>query len=173
MEENINLVDKEGNRLGSIEKLEAHQKGKLHEAFSIFIFNSQKELLLQKRASNKYHSGGLWTNTCCGHPRFNEKLDEAAKRRLYEEMGIICNLRKIFSFTYNVKLPNDLIEYEFDYVFMGYADVEPQINRNEAEDYKWVKMNDLLLDIVQFPNSYTHWLKEILKNSNFVHSFNS
>ena len=111
------LVDVYDNQVGVLPKLEAHQKGLLHRAFSVFIFNSKYELLLQKRASSKYHSGGLWTNTCCSHPREGEEILDAAKRRLIEEMGIDTSLRKVHDFIYKAELDNDLTEHEFDHVF--------------------------------------------------------
>lgn len=146
----------------------AHEAGKLHEAFSIFVFNSKGEVLLQKRAAHKYHSGGLWTNTCCGHARFGEDLPVAAKRRLNEEMGITCELRELFSFIYKVNLPNGLIEHELDHVFTALYDAEPLINPEEAEDYAWVKIADFLRDIAERPERYTYWLKEIVKHTEFL-----
>ena len=114
--EKVILVDENDNQVGLMPKLEAHQKGLLHRAFSIFIFNSKYELLLQKRASSKYHSGGLWTNTCCSHPREGEDILDAAKRRLFEEMGIETSLRKVHDFIYKAELDNDLTEHEFDQI---------------------------------------------------------
>ena len=114
--EKVILVDENDNQVGVMPKLEAHQKGLLHRAFSVFIFNSKYELLLQKRASSKYHSGGLWTNTCCSHPREGEEILDAAKRRLIEEMGIDTSLRKVHDFIYKAELDNDLTEHEFDHV---------------------------------------------------------
>lgn len=173
MKEIINLVDNNGNRTGFINKLDAHFKGKLHEAFSIFVFNKNYELLLQKRAKKKYHSGGLWSNTCCGHPMANEHLDIATHRRLKEEMGFDCELNKIFSFTYNVKLSNLLTEYEFDYVFIGRTDTPVIIpNPNEFSDYKWLKLNDLKKNLQTNPQEYTEWLKIILNNKTFNNKIN-
>ena len=117
--ESVILVDEKDNQVGLMPKLEAHQKGLLHRAFSVFIFNSDYELLLQKRAFSKYHSGGLWTNTCCSHPRDGEDTIDAANRRLYEEMGIETSLRKVFDFIYKAELDNNLTENEFDHVFYG------------------------------------------------------
>ena len=121
-EEKVILVDKNDNQVGLMPKLEAHEKGVLHRAFSIFIFNSKYELLLQKRASSKYHSGGLWTNTCCSHPREGEDTLDAANRRLDEEMGIKTSLRKVYDFIYKAELDNQLTEHEFDHVFYGVFD---------------------------------------------------
>ena len=154
IKENVVLVDTNDNKLGLMEKLEAHRKGLLHRAFSIFVFNSRYELLLQKRASSKYHSGGLWTNTCCSHPREGEDTLDAANRRLDEEMGIKTSLRKVYDFIYKAELDNQLTEHEFDHVFYGVCDNDPILNKDEAEDFKWVDMETLNNDIITV--SYTH-----------------
>lgn len=161
MKNEIVLVDKKDNQIGVGEKLKAHQQGRLHRAFSIFIFNSKGKMLLQKRAKSKYHSGGLWTNTCCSHPRPNKNLKSEAKRRLKEEMGFICDLKEIFSFIYRAKLGN-FIEYEFDHVFVGKFDGKPKINQEEAEDWKWINKKELKQDLKENPKKYTHWFKLIL-----------
>jgi isopentenyl-diphosphate delta-isomerase len=140
-------------------KLEAHEKGILHRAFSIFIFNSRYELLLQKRASSKYHSGGLWTNTCCSHPKEGEDTLDAANRRLDEEMGIKTSLRKVYDFIYKAELDNQLTEHEFDHVFYGVSDNNPILNKDEAEDFKWVDMETLNNDIIKNEDNYTVWFK--------------
>ena len=158
-EDNVILVDKNDNQVGLMPKLEAHQKGVLHRAFSIFIFNNKYELLLQKRASSKYHSGGLWTNTCCSHPRENEDILDAANRRLIEEMGIETSLRKVYEFTYKAELDNDLIEHEFDHVFYGVYNEDPSINKDEAEGFKWIDMDSLNEDIKTNGDIYTVWFK--------------
>ena len=158
-EEKVILVDKNDNQVGLMPKLEAHEKGLLHRAFSIFIFNSRYELLLQKRASSKYHSGGLWTNTCCSHPREGEDTLDAANRRLYEEMGIKTSLRKVYDFIYKAKLDNQLTEHEFDHVFYGVCDSDPKLNKDEAEDFKWVDMETLNNDIIKNEDNYTVWFK--------------
>ena len=157
--ENVILVDEKDNQVGLMPKLEAHQKGLLHRAFSVFIFNSDYKLLLQKRASSKYHSGGLWTNTCCSHPRDGEDIIDAANRRLNEEMGIKTSLRKVFDFIYTAELDNNLIENEFDHVFYGVYDIDPIINKEEAEDFKWVDMETLKNDIENNKDQYTVWFK--------------
>ena len=157
--ENVILVDEKDNQVGLMPKLEAHQKGLLHRAFSVFIFNSDYKLLLQKRASSKYHSGGLWTNTCCSHPRDGEDIIDAANRRLNEEMGIKTSLRKVFDFIYTAELDNNLIENEFDHVFYGVYDIDPIINNDEAEDFKWVDMETLKNDIENNKDQYTVWFK--------------
>ena len=158
-EEKVILVDKNDNQVGLMPKLEAHEKGVLHRAFSIFIFNSKYELLLQKRASSKYHSGGLWTNTCCSHPREGEDTLDAANRRLDEEMGIKVSLRKVYDFIYKAELDNQLTEHEFDHVFYGVFDKDPILNKDEAEDFKWVDMETLNNDIIKNEDNYTVWFK--------------
>lgn len=158
-EEKVILVDKNDNQVGLMPKLEAHEKGVLHRAFSIFIFNSKYELLLQKRASSKYHSGGLWTNTCCSHPREGEDILDAANRRLDEEMGIKTSLRKVYDFIYKAELDNQLTEHEFDHVFYGVFDNDPTLNKDEAEDFKWVDMETLNNDIIKNEDNYTVWFK--------------
>ncbi len=158
-EEKVILVDKNDNQVGLMPKLEAHEKGVLHRAFSIFIFNSKYELLLQKRASSKYHSGGLWTNTCCSHPREGEDILDAANRRLDEEMGITTSLRKVYDFIYKAELDNQLTEHEFDHVFYGVFDNDPILNKDEAEDFKWVDMETLNNDIIKNEDNYTVWFK--------------
>jgi len=157
------VVDQKDNQIGTEEKLSVHQKGQLHRAFSILIFNSQGEMLLQKRASSKYHSGGLWTNACCSHPRAGEDLLSSANIRLKEEMGFTAELKEVFSFIYMVKL-GDLFEHEFDHVFIGKFGKEPKPNQEEAEDWKWIKINDLKKDILEHPDNYTYWFKLILNN---------
>ena len=157
--EQVILVNKFDEPQGSMEKMEAHQKGLLHRAFSIFIFNSKNELLLQQRAKDKYHSAGLWTNTCCSHPRLGESNIEAAKRRLREEMGMECVLTEAFSFIYKAPLENGLIENEFDYVFFGISDDLPIVNPNEVQCYRYVNLKVLQNDISKRPQLYTSWLK--------------
>ena len=158
-EDKVILVDKNDNQVGLMPKLEAHEKGVLHRAFSIFIFNSKYELLLQKRASSKYHSGGLWTNTCCSHPREGEDTLDAANRRLDEEMGIKTSLRKVYDFIYKAELDNQLTEHEFDHVFYGVCDRDPKLNKDEAEDFKWIDMETLNNDIIKNEDNYTVWFK--------------
>ncbi len=138
MEELVVLVDENDKPVGTEEKLKAHQDGKLHRAFSVFIFNSQKQLLLQRRALSKYHSAGLWTNTCCSHPRPEESVLASAHRRLQEEMGFDCELKEIFNFKYKADFDNGLVEHEFDHVIIGYHDQNPISNPNEVDSYKWI-----------------------------------
>ena len=157
MDELIILVDEKDNQIGTGEKLIVHKEGKLHRCFSIFVFNSKEEIMLQRRAKSKYHSGGLWTNTCCSHPRAGEENEEAAHRRLTEEMGFDCGLKEIFTFSYKAQLDQGLTENEFDHVFIGYYDGDPKINPEEADEWKWVSMNDLDEDIKNYPEKYTVW----------------
>lgn len=160
--EKIILVDEKDNEIGTGEKLKVHKDGKLHRAFSIFIFNSKGKLLLQKRAKSKYHSGGLWSNTCCSHPRPNKDSKEEAERRLMEEMGIDCKLKEVFSFVYKTNLGN-VTEYEFDHVFVGNFDGNPKLNKEEAEDWKWIDIDELRKEIDNNTEKYTPWLRVILE----------
>ena len=158
-EDDVILVDSEDCEIGVMGKMEAHQKGLLHRAFSVFVFNSRGELIVQQRAFSKYHSGGLWTNTCCSHPRAGETVMQAALRRLNEEMGMFCELETKFSFVYNAALDNNLIEHEFDYVLFGRSDLTPEINSIEVNDWKYLGMEALKVDIHKHPEKYTEWLK--------------
>ncbi len=160
IEDRVVLVDERDRQIGVAEKLAAHQLGQLHRAFSIFILNSQGQLLLQKRAKHKYHSGGLWTNTCCSHPRPDESLTTATQRRLAEEMGMTCELTELFSFIYRAELDQGLIEHEFDHVFLGYSDRPPVLNPEEAEDWQWIDLQKLQADIRDRPEAYTYWLRD-------------
>jgi len=164
MKDFVILVDEFDREIGQMEKFAAHFEGQLHRAFSVFIFNGEGEILLQKRNINKYHSGGLWSNTCCSHPRPGEKTEIAASRRLYEEMGMKCILFKAFSFIYKSELDNNLTEHEFDHVYFGYSNDSPVLNLEEAEDFKYVHPEILQDDIKKNPNLYTSWLKICLDN---------
>ncbi|MBP8067372.1 MAG: isopentenyl-diphosphate Delta-isomerase [Pedobacter sp.] len=164
MEEQVVLVDHLDNPLGIIDKMEAHSLGLLHRAFSVFIFNSNGELLLQQRALDKYHSGGKWTNTCCSHPKPFEETAEAAARRLMEEMGMVCELEYGFNFVYESTLENGLTEHEFDHVFFGISDELPIINRDEVASFRYVNLEELALDLNENPNQYTSWLKICFDN---------
>ena len=157
------LVDSRDNELGTIEKMEAHQKGILHRAFSIFIFNSKGEILLQKRNSEKYHSGGLWSNTCCSHPRPGENLTQATKRRLMEEMGMKAELFPTFSFQYKAHLDNNLIEHELDHVYVGYSNELPIVNTDEVEGYCYLSPELIELGLDKHPSDYSSWLKICFK----------
>jgi len=161
--ENVVLVDVYDNEIGVMEKMEAHEKGVLHRAFSVFIFNSEGEILLQKRSSEKYHSGGLWSNTCCSHPRVGEGLDSATSRRLMEEMGMSTALFPIFSFQYKSNLDHDMIENELDHVFIGYSNDIPVPNKDEVETYCYMSPDLLALGFEKHPDEYTTWLKICFK----------
>lgn len=153
------LVDDNDNEIGLMEKLAAHQQGRLHRAFSVFIFNSNGELLLQQRADNKYHSAGLWSNTCCSHPIHGEPINVTIKKRLREEMGIECDIDFQFSFIYKKEFENGLTEHEFDHVYFGISDNFPVINPLEAKDWKYISLHKLQMDISENPNDYSAWLK--------------
>jgi len=160
--EEIILVDENDNEIGAGEKLKVHQDGKLHRAFSIFVFNSNGKLLLQKRSKSKYHTASLWANTCCSHLRPDQDIEKEVKRRLMEEMGINCDLKEVFSFIYKANV-GDLIEYEFDHVFAGRFDGNPKPNKDEVEDWKWVDIDELEKDIDKNPEKYVPWLKIALE----------
>ena len=157
------LVDENDREIGTMDKMEAHQQGKLHRAFSVFIFNPNKELLIQRRAEGKYHSAGLWTNTCCSHPAPNETVIDAANRRLEEEMGMKANLSPLFQFTYNAVLENQLTEYELDHVLIGFSDEEPQINAKEVSEYRWVTLSQIEKDLASTPEQFTVWFLKIMQ----------
>ena len=157
--EEVILVDTNDSITGYMEKQEAHIKGLLHRAFSIFIFNSKQQLLIQQRAIDKYHSGGLWTNTCCSHPRKNESILDAAHRRLNEEMGLSCDLVEKFTFIYKSKLDKNLFEHEFDHVLFGFSDEQPKINKNEVLSFGYLSLNEIQIDMKKSPNKYTEWFK--------------
>jgi isopentenyl-diphosphate delta-isomerase len=165
MEEQVILVDENDNQIGLMPKMEAHEKGVLHRAFSVFTFNKKGELMLQQRAVHKYHSPLLWTNTCCSHQRKGETNLEAGKRRLQEEMGFTAELKEVFSFIYKAPFDNGLTEHELDYVLVGYFDDNPNINKEEVEDYKWMLLEDVKSDIDKNPSIYTEWFKIIFKES--------
>ncbi|MFA5841434.1 MAG: isopentenyl-diphosphate Delta-isomerase [Candidatus Paceibacterota bacterium] len=164
-EERIVLVDKNDTQIGVMGKLETHEKGLLHRAFSIIVRNNDGEIMLQKRAVVKYHSGGLWTNTCCGHPRYGEDLEYAAHRRLREEMGFDCTLKEIFNFTYEANLDHGLREHEFLHVFLGEYNGVPILNPEEADGWKWITIDELKKDMDQNPDKYTYWFKVALKEA--------
>lgn len=165
MEEQVILVDENDTPVGLMEKIEAHEKALLHRAFSVFIFNKKGELMLQQRAVSKYHSPLLWTNTCCSHQREGETNIEAGKRRLQEEMGFSTDLKEVFSFIYKAPFDNGLTEHELDHVMIGYYDDAPKLNKEEAEAYKWMPLEDVKKDIEENPQLYTAWFKIIFKKS--------
>ncbi len=161
--EKVILVNENDEEIGFEEKLKAHQNGgKLHRAFSIFVFNLKGEMLLQKRAKEKYHSSLLWTNACCSHPRPNEPLEAAAHRRLKEEMGFDCDLKEKFSFVYRVDFKNGISENEFDHVFVGKFNGAPSPDSKEVADWKWIDVEELKKDIKENPEKYSYWLKDSL-----------
>jgi isopentenyl-diphosphate delta-isomerase len=156
--ENVILTDTQDRETGTMEKMLAHRQGLLHRAFSVFIFNSKGQLLLQQRALEKYHSGGVWTNTCCGHPRHGEVTTAAANRRLGEEMGMDCKLQHQFSFIYRAELDSDLTEHEFDHVFFGTTDALPELNKDEVMACRYITMNELAKQLKEQPQLFSAWL---------------
>lgn len=159
MEEFVVLVDENDRQVGIMEKMAAHIVPRLHRAFSVFIFNSKGELLLQQRALSKYHSPGLWTNTCCSHPRNGESDQQAAERRLMEEMGLQCEMHEVFTFIYKAPVGLGLTEHEFDHVFFGKSDDAPLINPDEVAAWKYMSPNDITADMELHPEQYTEWFK--------------
>ena len=164
-EEFVVLVNEKDQEIGIIEKIEAHKNALLHRAFSVFVFNTNRELLLQQRALDKYHSGGLWTNTCCSHPRPNEQTKDAAHRRLHEEMGFDCSLEYGYNFTYKALLDNNLTEHEVDHVFWGISDEAPKINPEEVASYRYISLHALEAEIQNAPEQFTEWFKIIFKKT--------
>ncbi len=163
MEEKVILVDSEDRPIGLMGKMEAHEHAMLHRAFSVFVFNNNGEMMLQQRALSKYHSAGLWTNTCCSHPREGETLFEAGKRRLLEEMGFETDLHYGFSFIYKAELEHGLTEHELDHVLIGFYDENPILNPDEVVNWKWMDMETLLSDLIQNPEQYTAWFRIIME----------
>jgi isopentenyl-diphosphate delta-isomerase len=161
--EHVILVDELDTEIGTMEKMEAHQKALLHRAFSIVIFNSKGEMLLQQRADGKYHSGGLWTNACCSHPQPGESIEAAGQRKLLQEMGFTCPLNYSHKFLYRVELDNELTEYEWDYVLIGRFDGNPEINPYEAQAWKYQSIDSIRIDAEKNPDAYTCWFKLMLK----------
>ena len=157
------LVDENDHPLGTMEKIEAHEKAVLHRAFSVFIYNSKNELMLQQRALTKYHTPGLWTNTCCSHQKLDESNIEAGKRRLQEEMGFTTDLKETISFIYKAPFENGLTEHEYDYILVGEYNEAPQPNPEEVHDWKWMKLDDVAADIKKHPEHYTEWFKIIFE----------
>ncbi|MGC1243345.1 MAG: isopentenyl-diphosphate Delta-isomerase [Chryseosolibacter sp.] len=162
--EHVILVDVNDKVVGTMEKMEAHRKGVLHRAFSVILFNDAGKLLLQKRSKSKYHSSGLWTNTCCSHPLPGETMDAATRRRLKQEMGI--DLQPTFShrFIYKADLDHGLTEHELDHVYIGTFNGSPDINQKEVEDWKYVDLQSLKQDMRQNPSDYTAWFKLIVNH---------
>lgn len=164
MAEQVILVDSRDREIGEMDKIEAHQLGRLHRAISIFIFTSKGELLIHRRAMGKYHSSGLWSNTCCSHPRPGENVADAAFRRLKEEMGFQTELQEIFSFIYKADLGNGIFEHEFDHVFIGKSDEFPFPNKREVSEWKWMSIDHISDEIDNHPNDYTIWFQLIFKD---------
>ena len=160
-EEQVILVDQNDNQIGLMPKMEAHEKALLHRAFSVFIFNDKNELMLQQRALHKYHTPGLWTNTCCSHQRDGERNIEAGKRRLMEEMGFVTELKETTSFIYKAPFDNGLTEHEYDHIMVGHYNDAPHINPDEVADWKWMPLEDVKKDIALQPELYTAWFKII------------
>ncbi len=160
-EERVILVNENDEQIGTMPKIEAHEKAVLHRAFSVFVFNDDHELMLQQRASHKYHSPLLWTNTCCSHQREGESNIEAGKRRLQEEMGFVTDLKETTSFIYKAPFDNGLTEHEYDHVMVGIFNGEPQINPEEVESWKWMPLEAVKVDIELHPELYTEWFKII------------
>jgi isopentenyl-diphosphate delta-isomerase len=161
--EQVILVNEHDEPLGFMEKMEAHEKGLLHRAFSIFIFNTNGEMLLQQRAFDKYHSGGLWTNACCSHPRPGETVTEAAVRRLKEEMGFEVPLYPAFHFIYHSVLDKGLTEHELDYVFIGWYDGQVLFNKTEVASYLYKNLTQIEKELEQSPQEFTAWFKIIFR----------
>ena len=162
-EEKVILVNEQDEQIGLMPKMEAHEKALLHRAFSVFIFNKDNKLMLQQRALTKYHSPGLWTNTCCSHQREGETNIEAGKRRLQEEMGFVVDLKETIAFIYKAPFDNGLTEYEYDHVLLGTYNGKPNINTEEVADWKWMPLEDVKVDISLHPEHYTAWFKVIFE----------
>jgi len=160
-EEKVILVNENDEQIGLMEKIEAHEKALLHRAFSVFVFNDKNELMIQQRALSKYHSPGLWTNTCCSHQREGESNIDAGKRRLHEEMGFSTNLNDTISFIYKAPFDNGLTEHEFDHILVGNFEGQPELNPDEVAAWKWVSLEDLEADMKKNPDIYTEWFKII------------
>lgn len=170
--EDVVLVDRNDKQTGTEEKISAHRGGRLHRAFSIFIFDGRGRMLIQRRAGRKYHCAGLWTNTCCSHPRPGEAVERAAHRKLRQELGFDTELREILSFIYKARFKNGLTEHEFDHVFVGRFDGNPKPNPEEADEVRWVDPDWIEKDVKQNPEKYTPWFNIILERVLDWHSKN-
>ena len=159
MRDQVILVNSEDKSIGFMEKIEAHQKGLLHRAISVFIFNDKEEMLLQRRALSKYHTPGIWSNTACSHPRKNETILHAAERRLDEEMGLKTQLNYGFKFLYKAEFKNGLTEHEMDHVFFGFSNEKPSINSSEVCDYQYLNQRKIDKMILQQPEIFSPWFK--------------
>ncbi len=158
------IVNERDEWLGTMGKMEAHKSGALHRAISVFVMNDKNELLLQQRAEEKYHSGGLWSNTCCSHPKPAESTIAAAHRRLQEEMGFDCELESIFTLRYKAEVGNELIENEYDHIFLGHYNGAIEINKEEVQDYQYITIDNLEKMMKAVPESFTPWLHLTLPN---------
>jgi len=163
MPEYILTVDEQDREKGYMEKMEVHEKGILHRAFSVMIFNHKGEVLLQKRAQSKYHSAGLWTNSCCSHQREGETLSEAVSRRIRDELGISCACKEAFTFKYRVEFENGLIEHEIDHVFVGRYDGKIFPNKDEIEEIRWVSPEKLRMEMTEHTEAFTYWFRILMK----------
>ena len=161
IEEQVILVNEKNEQIGTMPKLEAHEKGVLHRAFSVFVLNDSGEMMMQQRAACKYHSPLLWTNTCCSHQRVGESNIEAGKRRLFEEMGFVTVLKNVVSFIYKASFDNGLTEHEFDHVLVGTYNENPNINIDEVKNFKWMTLEQVKVDMELNPDIYTEWFKII------------
>lgn len=168
MSERVVIVDDSDTEIGTRDKLEAHELGALHRAFSVLIYNSEGEFLLQRRAQEKYHSPGLWSNACCSHPRPGERIEDAVERRLMEELGLNCKTRFSFKFKYHVAFENGLIEHEIDHVFIGQCDHLPELNPDEVSEFRYISIDDLKSEIGRNPENFTFWLKRILEYDEYL-----
>jgi isopentenyl-diphosphate delta-isomerase len=171
IEEQVILVNEHDEPIGLMPKMEAHEKAVLHRAFSVFILNERKEIMLQQRAAHKYHSPLLWTNTCCSHQRAGETNLQAGLRRLNEEMGFETPLKELFHFIYKAPFDNGLTEHELDHVMIGYYQNAPLINLEEVASWKWMSIEDVRMDILKNPQLYTVWFKIIFEK--FYHYLES
>jgi len=169
MSESVILVNEQDQVIGTMPKMEAHIEGKLHRAFSVFVFNNEGELLLQQRAADKYHSGSKWSNTCCSHPRPGEDTLAAAHRRLFEEMGLKCELNEAFGFIYKVEMDEGLTEHEYDHVYVGVSDMLPVPDPAEVAAYCYQNMNELEEKLISEPDQYSEWLKICFSRVNSIY----
>jgi isopentenyl-diphosphate Delta-isomerase len=166
--EYIITVDEQDRETGALEKLEVHRRGILHRAFSVVIFNHQGEMLLQKRAKIKYHSPGLWSNTCCSHQRVGETLKEAVSRRIQEELGFVCDCKEMFHFIYRVEFDNGLIEHEIDHVFLGYYNGIVIPKKEEVEEIQWINLDKLSKDMKEHPQRFTYWFRILMEQPDML-----
>jgi len=169
MNQQLILVNEKDEEIGYGDKLPVHQNAQLHRAFSIFVINNHHQLLLQKRAYHKYHSGGLWANTCCSHPIRGEKQEDTIHRRLKEEMGFDCELNHMFHFIYRVELDKGLTEYEYDHVYLGKYEGNPDPDPEEVCEWKWMELSQVKEDIKNNPQNYTYWIRKAFTQFYFMY----